>query len=71
MVKENDFSAAVKSFEVLFDYLEHDLPKDIRYILFQFVAPGLLTLVVIYGSLGFLNDIYRWIVPPSAEELHR
>lgn len=53
------------------DYLQYELMLDIEYTLLYIITPIVVAGFTFYGSLGFLGEIYRWFVPPSAEALHR
>jgi len=55
----------------LIHYIEYDLTLDIEYIVLYMILPAVLAGFLVWGSLGFLGDIYRLLVPPDAPELHR
>ena len=59
-----------ESFDQFIYYLRYELHLDVKYALFQIVAPLLVGALILHGSLGVLGEIYRFFVPPTAEELH-
>lgn len=72
MVKFKGVNGALKdALHDLTDYVSYELRLDIEYVLLYVVAPILIGLLVLQGSLGVLKYLYKWVVPPGASELHR
>ena len=63
--------ALVDSLRDFTEYVQYELRLDIEYAFLYIIGPMVLTGFILYGSLGFLGDIYRLVVPPTAPELHR
>ena len=52
-------------------YIQFQLLEDLKWLLFQYVAPTLACLLCAQGALSLLRAIYKIIFPPDAAELHR
>ena len=55
----------------LVDYIQYELRLDVEYALLYVVVPGIVMLLVLQGSAGLLQYVYRKIFPPGAPALHR
>jgi len=65
------FQVLANSFDELQQFFATEFPSHVNYYLFQVVGPVVVVALILYGCLGLLRDLYKWIVPAGAAELHR